>query len=60
MICKKYDALTHSEKVVMIGELVHCVQSDDSMFELAQYLISLGRSIRLLDNVKILPDEEKQ
>lgn len=61
-ICNSYEALTVAEKVVFIGQLQHCVQSDDVLFAKANELINEAVNRGIFKGVKILldlpPDEE--
>jgi len=58
MICDKYEQLTPPERIRLIGTLVHCLQSDDSFFELAVKLIEKGNKQGLLEGVTILPETD--
>jgi hypothetical protein len=61
MICKHYDSLSHVQKIVYVGELLHSCQSDDELFLMGLALIDLARQKGLLNGVVILPNnEEKQ
>lgn len=56
MICKNYDSLSHMQKIVYVGELLHSCQSDDDLFLMGLSLIELARQKGLLDGVIILPE----
>ena len=60
MLCKKYDSLTHLQKITMIGELVHSIQSDDAIFELGNEMIKLAFAKGIFDKVKIMPNAIEQ
>lgn len=59
MICKEYKDLSHLEKVTFIGTLVHAVQSDSKLFEMAQGLIEIAKTKGLFDTVTIMPDNNE-
>lgn len=56
MICKKYDNLSHVDKIRYIGELIHIVQNDDEFYEKGYSMIKLARTKGILDGVQILPE----
>ena len=56
MLCKNYDSLSHFEKIVFIGELMHSCQCDDDIFEKGKKLIQEARDKGVLNGVVILPD----
>jgi hypothetical protein len=56
MICKKYDNLSHVDKIRYIGELIHIVQNDDEFYEMGVTLINKAREKGILDGVLILPE----
>lgn len=58
MICKKYDSLSHFEKVIYVGELLHACQSNDELYALGKDIIELARLKGLMNGVKILPDNK--
>ena len=60
MICDKYDKLNPVEKVIFIGQLVHVVQSDSGLMDLAEEIIKLGLVKGLLTGVTILPDTQEK
>lgn len=60
MICKNYDSLSHVQKIVYVGELLHSCQSDDELFLMGLSLIELARQRGLLDGVVILPEESQE
>lgn len=55
MLCTKYENLAPLERVQMVGEIVHALQSDNSMFKNVQDLIELAKRKGLFDNVTINP-----
>lgn len=59
MLCKKYDELSHFDKVTFIGELIHACQSDDSFFEQGEAIIHNAKQMGLFNGVVILPDHIK-
>jgi hypothetical protein len=56
MICKKYDNLSHVDKIIYIGELIHIVQNDDEFYEMGVTLINKAKEKGILDGVQILPE----
>lgn len=60
MICKNYDSLSHVEKIVYVGELLHSCQSDDELFLMGLSLIELARQRGLLNGVVILPEGSQE
>lgn len=56
MICKKYDNLSHVDKIRYIGELIHIVQNDDEFYEMGVTLINKAKEKGILDGVQILPE----
>lgn len=59
MNCDKYLSLTPIEKVKFLGELIHCVQSDDFLFEAAGEIIELAKQKGIFNGVKIVPMPDK-
>lgn len=59
MLCKKYDELSHFDKVTFIGELIHACQSDDSFFKQGEDIIKNAKQMGLFNGVVILPDHIK-
>lgn len=57
MICAKYENLIPIERSKMIGEVVHALMSDDSLFDMALELIDLGKRKGVFDDVTILPED---
>ena len=55
-LCPEFESLSYSEKVKMIGEVVHAVHFDSASFSLAQELLNLAKRKGVLDGVEILPD----
>ena len=55
MLCEKYNRLLPIERVMLIGELVHAMQSDNQFFEMSLKIIKTAKRKGLFDNVKILP-----
>lgn len=52
----KYQNLTIVEKIDMVGKLVHAIQADNEMFELAEKLLTKAEEKGLFINIKILPN----
>ena len=59
MICKSYDELTVIEKVQKIGQIAHIMQADEKYFWLCDDLIKQATHDGILDNIKILPEDER-
>lgn len=59
-LCNKYNELSHYEKIIFIGQLVHCVQSDDVIFDMANDLINLAQVKGVMDGIKILPEDNQR
>jgi hypothetical protein len=55
MICDKYEALSPKGKVILIGELLHAVQSDSHLFDIANEIIKQGKLRGVFEGVTILP-----
>lgn len=55
----KYQNLTIVEKIDMVGKLVHAIQADNEMFELAETLLIKAEEKGLFINIKILPNENE-
>jgi hypothetical protein len=60
MICKKYDNLSHVDKIRYIGELIHIVQNDDEFYDMGFSLIYMARMKGILDGVQILPENNEE
>lgn len=58
MTCEKYQELSATEKTVMVGRIVHAMQSDNELFDYAVDLIKIAEMRGLFDNVKILPETD--
>jgi len=58
MICKKYDSLSHFEKIVYVGELLHACQSDDELFELGNEIVFIAKMKGIMKGVIILPENK--
>ena len=56
MLCEKYNRLLPIERVLLIGELLHAMQSDNEFFDKSVRIIRTAKRKGLFDNVKILPD----
>lgn len=54
MICQKFEALSHYEKVQFLGKLTHASQSDDVLFEIANEIIRQGEVRGLFEKVSFL------
>ena len=59
MLCNNYNELSHVDKIIYIGELLHAVQSDDHLFDLGTLIIGSARDKGLFEGVVILPDHIK-
>ena len=57
-LCDKYFNLTPIERVSLVGELVHAIQSDDELFDMANDLIQLGILKGVFINTAILPEQD--
>ncbi len=55
MICESFEKLTPKERVEYVGELLHAVQSDNSLFEIGKEIIRLGNHRGLFEGVVIFP-----
>lgn len=58
MLCEKYSRLTPVERVMLIGKLLHAMQSDNDFFDSSVRIIRAAKKKGLFDNVKILPQLE--
>lgn len=58
MLCENYNKLSHAEKIVFIGELIHVVQNDNDYFDHAKKIIEIARESNRLKNVTILPTNQ--
>ncbi len=56
-ICENYDLLSPHEKSIFIGELVHAVQSSDTLFNMAKGIIDKAMTLNLFDGVTFLPEQ---
>lgn len=52
-----YQTLTIIEKIEMVGKLVHAIQSDNEMYNLAKELLTKAEEKGLFINIKILPND---
>ncbi len=59
-LCTQYDNLTSKERIILVGEVVHCIQSDNLLFDMAKEILSKGHELKVLDGVIFLPDENKE
>lgn len=57
-LCDKYFYLTPIERVSLVGELVHAIQSDNELFDMANDLIQLGILKGVFINTAILPEQD--
>lgn len=57
-LCDKYFNLTPIERVSLVGELVHAIQSDNELFDMANDLIKLGILKGVFINTAILPEQD--
>lgn len=55
MLCLNYQKLTPKERRDFIGEIVHCVQEDDELYELGKEIIRLGYKWGMFEGVTINP-----
>lgn len=60
MICPEYENLAPLERVQMVGEIVHAMQSDSALFKNVQDLIELAKRRGLFENVIINPLDKTQ
>lgn len=60
MICQKFEALSHYEKVQFLGKLTHASQSDDVLFEIANEIIRQGEQRGLFDKVSFIGGADKK
>lgn len=58
MICQKFEALSHYEKVQFLGKLTHASQSDDVLFEIANEIIRQGEIRGLFEKVSFASFQE--
>jgi len=58
MLCENYNQLSHAEKIIFIGELIHIVQNDNEYFNHAKKIIEIARENNRLKNVTILPTNQ--
>lgn len=58
MLCENYQQLSHAEKIIFIGELIHIVQNDNVYFDHAKKIIEIARDCNKLKNVTILPNNQ--
>ena len=56
MLCSKYEKLSHYERIVYIGELLHACQSVDYFFEQGEEIIHNAKRTGIFEGVVILPD----
>lgn len=57
-LCTNYEGLSHFEKVALIGQIVHALQSDNEIFEGVNTLIQLAQLKGIFDKVEILPKND--
>lgn len=60
MLSENYSKLTPLERVMYIGELTHACMCDDDLFNLGKEIIRLGINKGIFDNVKIMPQIDKE
>jgi len=58
MICENYRKLSHAEKIMLVGEIVHILQSSDKYFNILTKALNDAHKEGVLDRVKILPEGE--
>jgi hypothetical protein len=56
MLCNKYEKLSHYERIVYIGELLHACQSVDYFFEQGEDIIKNAKRTGVFEGVIILPE----
>jgi hypothetical protein len=56
MLCENYQQLSKLEQRVIIGELLHAFQSDDTIFDKCCEVLNLAKKQGILDNVTIYPE----
>lgn len=59
MLCEKYVRLLPVERVLLIGKLVHAMQSDNEFFDLSVRIVRAAKKKGLFEKVKILPSMEE-
>lgn len=57
MLCKKFNDLSHYDKVKYIGELLHACQSDDFIFGIGECIIQTAKELGIFEGVVILPEQ---
>ncbi len=55
MNCDKYMALSPKERVEMIGQIVHAIQSSNEIFNRATLMIATAKQLGLFEGVVINP-----
>lgn len=55
MLCKKYESLSPIERITLIGSVIHCLQNDDKLFDVAIQMKELGLLKGLFEGVVINP-----
>jgi hypothetical protein len=58
-LCDKYFNLNGLERSALIGQIVHAIQVDDTMFDLGQDLINMAVLRGLYTEVKFNPEPPK-
>lgn len=58
-LCEKYFNLTPIERVSLVGELVHAIQSDNALLSMAEDIIKLGVAKGIFDDTIINPETPK-
>jgi hypothetical protein len=58
-LCDKYFNLTPIERVSLVGELVHSIQSDDELFSMAEDMIKLAMLKGIFRNTIVMPEPPK-
>lgn len=59
MLCEKYERLLPIERVMLIGKLLHAMQSDNEFFDKSVRIVRTAKKKGLFDNIKILPNLEE-
>lgn len=60
MICESFEKLTPLERVKYIGEVIHGIQNDDTLFKLGEAIILVAQQKGLFQGVIINPPKIPQ
>ena len=58
MLCEKYESLEPLDRSRLVGEVVHCLMNDNTLFDIAKEIVNLGYKRGLFENVKIMPEHD--